>query len=95
MTSESKQTLLILGASGDLAGRLLLPGLGNLLASGGGEEVSLVGCHIVGWDDERWSQGGGGVVCRRRCERRSAGRRRSLRALLSSGSAAERSSARA
>ena len=54
MTSERKQTLLILGASGDLAGRLLLPGLGNLLASGGGEEVSLVGCDIVDWDDERW-----------------------------------------
>jgi glucose-6-phosphate 1-dehydrogenase len=49
----SKQTLLVLGASGDLAGRLLLPGLGNLLASGG-EEVSLVGCDIVDWDDERW-----------------------------------------
>ena len=54
MTSEGRQTLLILGASGDLAGRLLLPGLGNLLASGGGEGVSLVGCDIVDWDDERW-----------------------------------------
>jgi glucose-6-phosphate 1-dehydrogenase len=30
--SSSRQTLLILGASGDLTARLLLPGLGGLLA---------------------------------------------------------------
>jgi hypothetical protein len=30
------QTLLILGAGGDLTARLLLPGLGGLLAAGGG-----------------------------------------------------------
>ena len=38
-SSGSKQTLLILGATGDLAVRLLLPGLGGLLASGGAEGI--------------------------------------------------------
>src|SRR5215210_562882 len=48
------QTLLILGASGDLTARLLLPGLGGLLASGVGEGLSLIGSGIDDWDDERW-----------------------------------------
>ena len=39
MTSQTEQTLLILGASGDLAGRLLVPGLGDLVASGAVEGV--------------------------------------------------------
>jgi glucose-6-phosphate 1-dehydrogenase len=43
MSEATQQTLLILGASGDLAGRLLLPGLGALLASGGGKDLLLVG----------------------------------------------------
>jgi glucose-6-phosphate 1-dehydrogenase len=50
----SKQTLLILGASGDLTARLLLPGLGGLLASGGAEGISLVGSDVKDWDDEHW-----------------------------------------
>ena len=37
------QTLLILGASGDLTARLLLPGLGGLLATGSVGELQLVG----------------------------------------------------
>jgi glucose-6-phosphate 1-dehydrogenase len=53
-SSDSKQTLLILGASGDLAARLLLPGFGALLNSGGGEGVSLVGSDVKDWDDEQW-----------------------------------------
>jgi glucose-6-phosphate 1-dehydrogenase len=53
-SSDSKQTLLILGATGDLIARLLLPGLGALLNSGGGEGVSLVGSDVKDWDDERW-----------------------------------------
>ena len=48
------QTLLILGASGDLTARLLLPGLGGLLASGEAADVSLVGSDQADWDDERW-----------------------------------------
>ena len=54
MQPHTKQTLLIVGASGDLAARLLLPGLGALLAGGGGEGVSLVGSDVKDWDDERW-----------------------------------------
>ena len=54
MASRPEQTLLIVGASGDLAARLLLPGLGALHASGGAEGVSLVGSAVDDWDDERW-----------------------------------------
>jgi glucose-6-phosphate 1-dehydrogenase len=52
--SQTEQTLLILGASGDLAGRLLVPGLGDLLAGGAVENVSLVGSADDDWTDERW-----------------------------------------
>ncbi len=55
-TSDTKKTLLILGATGDLTARLLLPGLGALLASGGGEQLLLVGTGRVDWDDDRWRQ---------------------------------------
>jgi glucose-6-phosphate 1-dehydrogenase len=37
------QTLLILGASSDLAARLLLPGLGGLVAAGGVGDLLLIG----------------------------------------------------
>ncbi|MGC9666116.1 glucose-6-phosphate dehydrogenase [Planosporangium sp. 12N6] len=50
----AEQTLLILGASGDLTARLLLPGLAGLLASGRGQGLSLVGAGMDGWDDDRW-----------------------------------------
>ncbi|TCB98504.1 glucose-6-phosphate dehydrogenase [Micromonospora zingiberis] len=49
-----RQTLLVLGASGDLTGRLLLPGLGRLLATGAVPELRLIGCGMDDWDDERW-----------------------------------------
>jgi glucose-6-phosphate 1-dehydrogenase len=52
--TPAEQTLLILGASGDLTARLLLPGLGGLLGSGAGEGLSLVGAGVDDWDDERW-----------------------------------------
>jgi glucose-6-phosphate 1-dehydrogenase len=48
------QTLLILGASGDLTHRLLLPGLGGLLASGADSDLLLIGSASNEWDDERW-----------------------------------------
>jgi glucose-6-phosphate 1-dehydrogenase len=54
MSDAAQQTLLILGASGDLAGRLLLPGLGALLAGGAGKDLLLVGSGRHGWDDDRW-----------------------------------------
>ena len=51
---STPQTLLILGASGDLTARLLLPGLGGLLAGGGGKGLSLLGSAVDDWDDQRW-----------------------------------------
>jgi glucose-6-phosphate 1-dehydrogenase len=53
-TMDMEQTLLVLGASGDLTGRLLLPGLGGLLAGGWASRLSLVGSGMDDWDDERW-----------------------------------------
>lgn len=53
MASPTNLTLLILGASGDLAARLLLPGLGRLVA-GGGAEVCLLGSDVRDWDDGQW-----------------------------------------
>lgn len=47
-------TLLVLGASGDLAGRLLLPGLGGLLAAGRIPGLQLLGSGTQQWDAERW-----------------------------------------
>jgi glucose-6-phosphate 1-dehydrogenase len=54
MTFPGEQTLLILGASGDLAARLLIPGLGSLIASGAVDGVSLMGSATDDWDGERW-----------------------------------------
>jgi glucose-6-phosphate 1-dehydrogenase len=53
-TPPRRQTLLIMGASGDLTARLLLPGLGGLLAQGAANDVSLLGSAMDDWDDERW-----------------------------------------
>jgi glucose-6-phosphate 1-dehydrogenase len=50
------QTLLVLGASGDLTARLLLPGLGGLLADSPQERLSLIGAGMDDWDDQRWRQ---------------------------------------
>jgi glucose-6-phosphate 1-dehydrogenase len=52
--TRTRQTLLILGASGDLAARLLLPGLGGLLASGAGEGLTLLGAGTNDWGDDEW-----------------------------------------
>lgn len=49
-----RQTLLILGATGDLTARLLLPGLGGLLASGSVHGLSLIGSATRKHDDESW-----------------------------------------
>ena len=56
MSGDEPQTLLILGASGDLVGRLLLPGLGRLLRDGAGRMLSIVGSGMDDWTDERWRQ---------------------------------------
>lgn len=50
------QTLLILGASGDLTARLLLPGLGGLLSEYQGRKLRLVGAGAEPWDDARWRE---------------------------------------
>lgn len=51
-----RQTLLVLGATGDLTARLLLPGLGTLLAAGGGGDLLLVGSGRGDWGDGRWRE---------------------------------------
>ncbi len=48
------KTLLILGASGDLTGRLLLPGLARLVAAGRAGGLKLVGAGSDAWTAEQW-----------------------------------------
>lgn len=50
------RTLLILGASGDLAGRLLLPGLARLLGAGRASGLRLAGAGGPGYSQEKWQQ---------------------------------------
>lgn len=55
MTSQTTvKTLLILGASGDLTGRLLLPGLARLIARGRAAGLTLVGAGSDPWTPEQW-----------------------------------------
>jgi len=51
---QNQQTLLILGASGDLTARLLLPGLAALLAAEDEGDLLLVGAGMDDWDDQTW-----------------------------------------
>ncbi|MFC4244085.1 glucose-6-phosphate dehydrogenase [Gryllotalpicola reticulitermitis] len=48
-------TLLILGASGDLASRLLMPGLGGLLTVQSERQVQLVGAGVETYSDSEWT----------------------------------------
>ncbi len=50
------KTLVILGASGDLTGRLLLPGVARLIASGRADGLSLVGAGNDDWSAEQWQE---------------------------------------
>jgi len=52
--STTRRTLVILGASGDLTARLLLPGLGQLLASRKDIEVELIGVGSVPMTPAQW-----------------------------------------
>ncbi|MFJ5700439.1 glucose-6-phosphate dehydrogenase [Arthrobacter sp. NPDC093139] len=55
MTSQTTvKTLLILGASGDLTGRLLLPGLARLVATGRADGLRLAGAGSDPWRQEQW-----------------------------------------
>ncbi|MFD5277864.1 glucose-6-phosphate dehydrogenase [Pseudarthrobacter sp. NPDC058362] len=57
MTSPTTvRTLLILGASGDLTGRLLLPGLARLVARGRAGGLRLAGAGSDPWTQEQWRQ---------------------------------------
>ncbi|KUM41162.1 glucose-6-phosphate dehydrogenase [Arthrobacter sp. EPSL27] len=57
MTSQTTvKTLLILGASGDLTGRLLLPGLARLVARGRADGLALVGAGSDAWTPEQWRE---------------------------------------
>lgn len=47
-------TLLILGASGDLTSRLLLPALGQLLHRAPERDITLIGAGSDDWDPDRW-----------------------------------------
>ena len=55
MTSKTTvKTLLILGASGDLTGRLLLPGLARLVSRGRADGLTLVGAGSDAWTPDQW-----------------------------------------
>jgi glucose-6-phosphate 1-dehydrogenase len=55
--SSPIRTFLLLGASGDLAGRLLLPALGKLLeAEPDRRGLVLVGAGAEDWDAETWRE---------------------------------------
>ena len=48
--------LVILGASGDLTHRLLLPGLGTLLKAHRDLRVALIGAAADDWTDDHWRE---------------------------------------
>jgi glucose-6-phosphate 1-dehydrogenase len=54
MVASRIETLIILGAGGDLTSRLLLPGLGSLLASSRGEDLQLIGVDRAPMTDAAW-----------------------------------------
>src|SRR3954447_26838531 len=54
MAEPRIETLIILGAGGDLTSRLLLPGLGSLLASSRGQSLQLIGVDRGPMTDTRW-----------------------------------------
>ena len=67
VTSQTTvKTLLILGASGDLTGRLLLPGLARLVAKGLADGLKLVGAGSDPWTPEQWQERVGRRLCRGR-----------------------------
>ncbi len=49
-------TLIILGASGDLTSRLLLPALGQLLTREPGRSIRLHGAGMEDWSDDHWRE---------------------------------------
>lgn len=53
---SAETTLIILGASGDLTSRLLLPALGQLLTLEPHRRIRLRGAGMDDWDDARWQE---------------------------------------
>ncbi|MCU1528997.1 MAG: zwfB [Frondihabitans sp.] len=56
MPTDVKSSLLILGASGDLAARLLMPGLGMLLTHEPNRRVQLIGAGVEDLSDAEWKE---------------------------------------
>jgi len=54
MAASGIDTLIILGAGGDLTSRLLLPGLASLLSSSRGQQLQLIGVDRGPMTDARW-----------------------------------------
>ncbi len=51
---QTISTLVVLGASGDLSSRLLLPALGQLLTLAPDRRLTLVGSSVEEWTDAQW-----------------------------------------
>ena len=51
---DRRQALVILGAQGDLTSRMLLPGLGGLVAASSERDLVLIGSGRRAWSDEQW-----------------------------------------
>ncbi len=54
--TTTKTTLIVLGASGDLTARLLLPALGQLLTREPERSIRLIGAGMDDWDDAHWRE---------------------------------------
>lgn len=54
--TDATRTLVIFGAGGDLTARLLLPGIGQLLASGREDEIELIGVGVEPMSDAVWRE---------------------------------------
>lgn len=52
--TDTQTTLIVLGASGDLTSRLLMPALGQLLTREPERGIRLIGAGVDDWDDAKW-----------------------------------------
>ncbi|MFS0734726.1 glucose-6-phosphate dehydrogenase [Microbacterium sp. 1P10UB] len=54
--TATQTTLIVLGASGDLTSRLLMPALGQLLTREPQRGIRLIGAGMDDWDDAKWRE---------------------------------------
>lgn len=54
--TTTQTTLIVLGASGDLTSRLLMPALGQLLTREPERSIRLIGAGMDDWDDAKWRE---------------------------------------